>query len=503
MPNYLDQRGVQTLWQKIKDYNGHIYVFNSESDIESALKPASNKDYKVGDILLVGGGTNTGKAFFIKEIYLTNSGKWGYYNVIRVNGLSESVTVGGSTYSGISEAIAAMAPILDDVASTADTNATAITNLGLSYSANGSNGTVTLVRDGTGSPSVNIDTGTSSKYGIVKPGATGSGSAVQAASALTSKKIVFGNGSGTVTTTNGDTNASVGIATTLGSDDTTVPTSSAVQTAITNTVNAKVTTYVATTSGNSQLNSNADTIVLTSDITKPSGETSSAQSVDLDDLKVGDVILILETDVPDRWVSLLGPEDNLTHARQNVVLSKLETQKIDLSPYALKEDLADVNYEGAVNKTITTLTTDSEGTIEITSGNIKLGNITHEGKLDNTAGAIAANDVIVVAGSNGTVKRTSVAFNGSTTNKFLSQKGTWEQIDASAYIEKSNLTAAGDIIYASAANTPTHLAIGSDPSTVDANTNQKTTPVLSVSSGAPSWDSFSPITDTWLNSNLN
>ena len=45
------------------------------------------------------------------------------------------------------------------------------------------------------------------------------------------------------------------------------------------------------------------------------------------DLKLGDIILVKETDVPDRWVSAISST--------SATLSKMETSKVDLTPYVL------------------------------------------------------------------------------------------------------------------------------------------------------------------------
>ena len=52
----------------------------------------------------------------------------------------------------------------------------------------------------------------------------------------------------------------------------------------------------------------------------------------LDNLKIGDVILIPEIDVPDRWY---GGKTGINH-----MFYKMETAKIDLDPYATKEEVA-------------------------------------------------------------------------------------------------------------------------------------------------------------------
>lgn len=55
--------------------------------------------------------------------------------------------------------------------------------------------------------------------------------------------------------------------------------------------------------------------------------TIDGKAIGPDVLKAGDVILVVETDVPDRWVKQVNEQGDF-------VLAKLETTKVDLEPYA-------------------------------------------------------------------------------------------------------------------------------------------------------------------------
>ena len=82
---------------------------------------------------------------------------------------------------------------------------------------------------------------------------------------------------------------------------------------------------------------------------------------------------------------------------------------------------------GATNKTITSLS-QTNGNVSATFSNIALGNITSAGALQSTGIAIANGDALVVTDSSDSnkVAKTTLTFDGSTTNKCLTQKGTWE-----------------------------------------------------------------------------
>ena len=96
--------------------------------------------------------------------------------------------------------------------------------------------------------------------------------------------------------------------------------------------NGKTRTYVLSYTGsdssfnNSIFNSNSDTIDLTQShkIGLIDGTTLNQSS----GLKVGDVFLVKETNVPDRWVMSVNGSGTFT-------LAKMETAKVDLTPYVL------------------------------------------------------------------------------------------------------------------------------------------------------------------------
>ncbi len=115
--------------------------------------------------------------------------------------------------------------------------------------------------------------------------------------------------------------------------------------------NGKTSAYVCSYASNADFNSSAAQITITSSFTDINSHT-----ITLSDLQVGDVILITEVDVPDRWVGAL--------TNSSATLYKMETTKVDLTPYAL--DSGVVHLAGA--ETITGAKTFSDD-VEITGGN--------------------------------------------------------------------------------------------------------------------------------------
>ncbi len=64
-------------------------------------------------------------------------------------------------------------------------------------------------------------------------------------------------------------------------------------------------------------------------------------------------------------------------------------------------------------------------------GNHTHGNITNAGDITATGVTIASGDALVIRDSSASkLATTSIAFDGSTTTKFLSQKGTWESVSS-------------------------------------------------------------------------
>lgn len=93
----------------------------------------------------------------------------------------------------------------------------------------------------------------------------------------------------------------------------------------------KTKTYVvdADTQGNAPFKASTDTITVTSFVAVDGTVVSVA------DLKLGDVILVTQTDYPDRWVGGFGDESGLGRF---AVLYKMETTKVDLSDYYTKSE---------------------------------------------------------------------------------------------------------------------------------------------------------------------
>lgn len=130
---------------------------------------------------------------------------------------------------------------------------------------------------------------------------------------------------------------------------------------IVNIAKGKTKSYVISTeletiegfiNGNISFKTNDDT--LTIDKTLPEGTTklqdNAGNIINLSDLKVGDLILILEADYPDRWVSEVSSNF--------VAFTIVETEKIDLTPYLKKptgqspvSDEAILTYSSSLDRT--------------------------------------------------------------------------------------------------------------------------------------------------------
>jgi hypothetical protein len=78
---------------------------------------------------------------------------------------------------------------------------------------------------------------------------------------------------------------------------------------------------------------------------------------------------------------------------------------------------------GAPTSARTITLPDATGTVELT--NHIHGNLTHDGKITSTT-TIANGDKLVIVDSDSKIIGSSITFDGSTTTKALTQKGTWE-----------------------------------------------------------------------------
>ena len=84
----------------------------------------------------------------------------------------------------------------------------------------------------------------------------------------------------------------------------------------------KTATYITNTTQMPSLNVQTDSVTVTS------FKDKDGNTVPISSFKLGDNVLITNTDVPDRWVSAI--------TSSNITLSKLETTKVDLSGYVEK-----------------------------------------------------------------------------------------------------------------------------------------------------------------------
>lgn len=130
----------------------------------------------------------------------------------------------------------------------------------------------------------------------------------------------------------------IGLSNVDNTSDADKPISTATQQALDNVIEiaeGKTKTYVLEIANNEFFNSQEDLLYfsLTDKFVTIGGETISFGS-----LKIGDVILVKDLDVPDRYVGFKKQSDVLNF----LYLYKLETQKVDLSDYALNEEIVKI-----------------------------------------------------------------------------------------------------------------------------------------------------------------
>lgn len=134
--------------------------------------------------------------------------------------------------------------------------------------------------------------------------------------------------------------------------------------AVAEMASGKTKTYIISDTDNPAFNSQVDRIGAAS-LVDISGNT-----IDIDDLNYGDIILVTQTDVPDRWVA--------GYTGTNRDFYKMETQKIDLTGYLTKAHPVATGSFSIGRKENTTVGTDSVamGSECIAEGNysVALGN---------------------------------------------------------------------------------------------------------------------------------
>lgn len=130
----------------------------------------------------------------------------------------------------------------------------------------------------------------------------------------------------------------------------------------------KTASYVCSDVTNTILNSQNDTITISSSLTD-----INSQTIALSDLNIGDTIYITETDVPDRWVSNITAENNTI---TGITLSKLETAKVPINSISVNSSAitpVNGNVDITVPTTTSQLTNNSNYTTidEVNSSNSK------------------------------------------------------------------------------------------------------------------------------------
>ena len=125
----------------------------------------------------------------------------------------------------------------------------------------------------------------------------------------------------------------------------------------------KTKTYVvdADTQGNAPFKASTDTIAVSSFV------AIDGTQVSVTDLKVGDVILVTQTDYPDRWVGGFGEESGLGRF---AVLYKMETTKVDLSDYYTKSE-SDSKFYPVITWNSDTINSDIKTVLDTTGAQFK------------------------------------------------------------------------------------------------------------------------------------
>lgn len=244
--------------------------------------------------------------------------------------------------------------------------------------------------------------------------------------ALKELKDTIGTGSGGVTGVKGSaessyrkgnveiTKANIGLGNVNNTSDADKPISTAVQAALDTVVQiaeGKTKTYVISASVNLSFASNEDTIKLSmqgTNITTTTGQTS----IRLSELKLGDIVLLTDTDYPDRWVSTIN--GNL------MWFDKLETRKIDLSGYATTTDIDKIKNGTTVVKKAEQ---DSEGnvikdTYFKKSGGTMNGDINMNGNEISNVSAMSVNEEFSV----GSVQEAIITSSGYAITNFDGDK---------------------------------------------------------------------------------
>ena len=255
---------------------------------------------------------------------------------------------------------------------------------------------------------------------------------------------------------------------------------------------------------NPSFNSQSDYITITGPIT-----TTAGASIPLSSLKVGDVVYVVDTDIPDRWVSSVTSSSATLYTLETVKPAIIDVQINSSSIVSNRTANIALSSSFGFNTTNNTLSLQKAGSS--TLGGIKTG----------YAPAVGSKDYAVMVDSNGNahvvVPWESVP-NGTNSGDVLrwnSEDDTWEPLAPSwylasnpnNYISRSGISATGAIAYnnstgvisvASGYTIPTSSSY--QPSVWNAKQDNLGTgtdgQVLFWHEGGPYWDSL-PAKDTY------
>jgi hypothetical protein len=192
-------------------------------------------------------------------------------------------------------------------------------------------------------------------------------------------------------------------------------------------------------------------------------DTLTNKTINLSSNTLSGTLAQLNTAVSDADVVSLAGAETLTNKTINLASNTVSTTLAQLNTAITDADVATLaGSETLTNKTISGAS----------------NTLTNIGNASLTNSSITINGTPVSLGGTASVSSYSLPSQTGNSGKFLTTNGTddsWGTVDLTTKTDKATLTTTGDIYYASSANTPARLGIGS--------TNQ----VLTVSGGIPSW----------------
>lgn len=215
----------------------------------------------------------------------------------------------------------------------------------------------------------------------------------------------------------------------------------------------KTASYVCSDVTNVILNSQNDTITISSSLTDINSET-----ITLSTFNIGDIVYVTETDVPDRWVGAINVQSDVV---QSVVLYKLETSKVPVTD-------VQVNGSSVVNNSVASI--DLSGYVQSSS----LATVATSGSyndLTNTPTIPTVNNATLTIQKNGTTIDTFTANASSDVTVNVSVPTKISDLTNDSTFMTNPMIATNDIIIGGIDGVPTRLAKGSNGQVVGIDSN--------------------------------